>query len=246
MHYSVLYHHFPRNLYSNPVVFKKRENLILFFHGSGPRETAAGADFARDRNETACMSRTSPSVMEAPSASFSRTRVIMGKAVLLKVHEDTASEILDKSNSVPVRELCQLRAGNLLCKADDPVIACMNLHQDTCIFTDRFFIIRRMRLIRRTDLMDPPSYGRGPKGEIWKVEDNIHPLLKLCVKLLSDDPLFFLINSYTTGFAPGVLSYLLGLELSRFGGKTMSDGIGLPVTSTGLILPCGASGRWEA
>jgi len=110
------------------------------------------------------------------------------------------------------------------------------------------FVEREIRRGSRYDavIMDPPSYGRGPKGEIWKVEDNIHPLLKLCVKLLSDDPLFFLINSYTTGFAPGVLSYLLGLELSRFGGRTMSDGIGLPVTSTGLILPCGASGRWEA
>ena len=94
--------------------------------------------------------------------------------------------------------------------------------------------------------MDPPSYGRGPKGEIWKIEDAIHPLVKLCAQLLSDDPLFFLINSYTTGLQPAVLSYLLGTELKRFGGHVDSQEVGLPVTESGLVLPCGASGRWEA
>ena len=93
---------------------------------------------------------------------------------------------------------------------------------------------------------DPPSYGRGPKGEIWKIEDAIHPLVKLCAQLLSDDPLFFLINSYTTGLQPAVLSYLLGTELKRFGGHVDSQEVGLPVTESGLVLPCGASGRWEA
>lgn len=96
-------------------------------------------------------------------------------------------------------------------------------------------------------IMDPPSYGRGPKGEIWKIEDAIHPLVRLCSQLLSDDPLFFLINSYTTGFASSVLSYLLGLEIvSKYGGTVSSDEIGLPVTESGLILPCGSSGRWTA
>ena len=95
-------------------------------------------------------------------------------------------------------------------------------------------------------LVDPPSYGRGPKGEIWKIEDAIHPLVKLCTKILSDDPLFFLINSYTTGLQPAVLSYLLGTELKRFGGHVDSQEVGLPVTESGLVLPCGASGRWEA
>ena len=96
-------------------------------------------------------------------------------------------------------------------------------------------------------IMDPPSYGRGPKGEIWKIEDNIHHLVKLCASLLSSDPLFFLINSYTTGLAPSVLSYLLGTELSpKYGGKISADEVGLPVSSNGLVLPCGASGRWEA
>ena len=95
-------------------------------------------------------------------------------------------------------------------------------------------------------IMDPPSYGRGPKGEIWKIEDAIHPLVASCAKLLSDKPLFFLINSYTTGLAPSVLSYLLGIEVaSKFQGKISADEVGLPVESNGLVLPCGASGRWE-
>lgn len=80
----------------------------------------------------------------------------------------------------------------------------------------------------------------------WKIEDAIHPLVKLCAQLLSDDPLFFLINSYTTGLQPAVLSYLLGTELKRFGGHVDSQEVGLPVTESGLVLPCGASGRWEA
>lgn len=94
-------------------------------------------------------------------------------------------------------------------------------------------------------IMDPPSYGRGPKGEIWKIEASIHPLLQLCTKLLSGQPLFFLINSYTTGLQPAVLTYLLETELSKYGGLTVSDEIGLPVLTNGLILPCGASGRWS-
>ncbi len=95
-------------------------------------------------------------------------------------------------------------------------------------------------------IMDPPSYGRGPKGEIWKIEDSIHSFIKLCVRLLSDKPLFFLVNSYTTGLAPAVLTYMLATELKIFHGSVESQEIGLPVSKTGLILPCGASGRWEA
>ena len=93
-------------------------------------------------------------------------------------------------------------------------------------------------------IMDPPSYGRGPKGETWKIETSIHPFLRLCTQLLSEEPLFFLINSYTTGLAPAVLSYMLGTELKKFGGYIRAEEIGLPVSSNGLILPCGASGRW--
>ena len=110
------------------------------------------------------------------------------------------------------------------------------------------FVEREIRRGNHYDgiIMDPPSYGRGPKGEIWKIEDAVYPLVQNCAKLLSDNPLFFLINSYTTGLAPSVLTYMLGLEVEKkFGGKVSSDEIGLPVSSTGLVLPCGASGRWE-
>ncbi len=109
------------------------------------------------------------------------------------------------------------------------------------------FVEREIRRGNHYDgiIMDPPSYGRGPKGEIWKIEDSIHPFIQLCAKLLSDDPLFFLVNSYTTGLAPAVLSYMISTELRRFGGRVDSQEIGLPVTQTGLVLPCGASGRWE-
>ena len=110
------------------------------------------------------------------------------------------------------------------------------------------FVEREIRRGNHYDaiIMDPPSYGRGPKGEIWKIEDAIYPLVQLCAKLLSDKPLFFLINSYTTGLAPSVLSYMLATELKSFNGRVQSEEVGLPVSSNGLVLPCGASGRWEA
>ncbi len=110
------------------------------------------------------------------------------------------------------------------------------------------FVEREIRRGSRYDaiIMDPPSYGRGPKGEIWKIEDDLFSFLRLTSELLSDDPLFFLINSYTTGLAPAVLSYLLSTVIvPRFGGRVESGEIGLPVSENGLILPCGASGRWE-
>ena len=109
------------------------------------------------------------------------------------------------------------------------------------------FVEREIRRGNHYDaiIMDPPSYGRGPKSEIWKIEESIHPLVKLCAQLLVDRPLFFLINSYTTGLQPAVLSYLIGTELKRFPGKVTADEIGLPVSSNGLTLPCGASGRFE-
>ncbi len=94
-------------------------------------------------------------------------------------------------------------------------------------------------------IMDPPSYGRGPGGEVWKIEDSVYDFLSLCERLLSEDALFVLINSYTTGLQPGVLTYMLSETIvRRHGGEAESGEIGLPVTSTSLVLPCGASGRW--
>ena len=111
------------------------------------------------------------------------------------------------------------------------------------------FVEREIRRGNSYDaiIMDPPSYGRGPKGEIWKMEDSIYDFLVLCEKLLSDKPLFFLINSYTTGLQPGVLRYMMEDVLKpRFPGVYTSDEIGLPVEASGLILPCGCSGRAAA
>lgn len=109
------------------------------------------------------------------------------------------------------------------------------------------FVEREIRRGNTYDgiIMDPPSYGRGPKGEIWKIEDNIYPLLTLTAKLLDKNALFFLINSYTTGLQPAVLTYLLNATVGkRLGGTAVSSEIGLPVKRNGWVLPCGASGRW--
>ncbi len=111
------------------------------------------------------------------------------------------------------------------------------------------FVEREIRRGNKYDaiIMDPPSYGRGPKGEIWKIEDSVFPFIKLSSQLLSEEPLFFLINSYTTGLQPAVLSYMLHTVLDPIHkGTVEAQEIGLPVKSNGLVLPCGASGRWTA
>ena len=96
-------------------------------------------------------------------------------------------------------------------------------------------------------IMDPPSYGRGPSGEAWKIEDMLYDLVEECSQLLDDEPVFFLINSYTTGLQPQTLTNILKYTVgSKFGGTIESDGIGLEISSSGLILPCGASARWQA
>lgn len=110
------------------------------------------------------------------------------------------------------------------------------------------FVEREIRRGNTYDgiIMDPPSYGRGPKGEIWKIEEKIFSFIELCTKILSKDPLFYLVNSYTTGLQPAVLSYMMGTVIvPKFGGEVKAEEIGLPVTDSGLILPCGASGRWQ-
>ena len=109
------------------------------------------------------------------------------------------------------------------------------------------FVEREIRRGNKYDgiIMDPPSYGRGPKGEIWKIEDSVFPFIELTTQLLNEDSAFFLINSYTTGLQPAVLSYMLNTCIKpKFGGEVVSDEIGLPVSENGLVLPCGASGRW--
>src|SRR5690606_30628226 len=95
-------------------------------------------------------------------------------------------------------------------------------------------------------VMDPPSYGRGPNGEMWKLETSLYPFLESCLSILSDRPLFVLINSYTTGLSPSVLHNLLQMTVGRqHGGQIRCGEIGLPITRSGLTLPCGILGRWE-
>ncbi|HIX33599.1 SAM-dependent methyltransferase [Gemmiger sp. An120] len=95
-------------------------------------------------------------------------------------------------------------------------------------------------------IMDPPSYGRGPGGEVWKLEDNIYDLMTLCEGVLSKDPLFVAVNSYTTGLSPAVMEYILKTGLVPvYGGRTWCDEIGLPVSATGGVVPCGATAVWE-
>lgn len=91
-------------------------------------------------------------------------------------------------------------------------------------------------------IMDPPSYGRGPGGEVWKLEEQLYSLVEMCIPVLSEKPLFFLLNSYTAGLSPAVMAYLLGVLLKpRFGGEVSADEIGLRVSATGLVLPCGST-----
>lgn len=123
-------------------------------------------------------------------------------------------------------------------RCPDPVVV------DDCVK----FVEREIRRGNHYDaiIMDPPSYGRGPKGEIWKIEESVYPLIQLCSQILTDNPLFFLINSYTTGLQPAVLSYMISTVLGTANGTVTASEIGLPVSSNGLVLPCGASGRYEA
>ena len=110
------------------------------------------------------------------------------------------------------------------------------------------FVQREIRRGNHYDIliMDPPSYGRGPGGEVWKLENEIYSFVELCRGVLSENPIAVLLNSYTTGLSPAVMQYILSSVLSpTFGGHTESDEIGLPVTSSGLVLPCGATASWK-
>ena len=110
------------------------------------------------------------------------------------------------------------------------------------------FVEREIRRGRKYDaiIMDPPSYGRGPDGEVWKLEQNLWPFVARTAELLSDDPLFVLLNAYTTGLSASTLSYIVhSVFFPRFGGKAEAQELGLPVTESGLALPCGASCRWS-
>lgn len=110
------------------------------------------------------------------------------------------------------------------------------------------FVQREIKRGRRYDavVMDPPSYGRGPGGEVWKLEDSVFDLVSLCSQVLSDKPLFFLLNSYTTGLSPSVMSYIIGETVgTKYSGKISADEIGLPCEESKMVLPCGSTAIWE-
>jgi 23S rRNA (cytosine1962-C5)-methyltransferase len=160
---------------------------------------------------------TGGATLAAASAGASVTHVDASKGMVTWAKENAAASHLEDA---PVRWLV-----------------------DDCVK----FVEREIRRGNKYDgiIMDPPSYGRGPKGEIWKIEESIYPFVELASQLLSDDALFFLINSYTTGLQPAVLSYMLSAVIrKKRGGEVQSSEIGLPVSSNGLVLPCGATGRW--
>ena len=160
---------------------------------------------------------TGGATLAAASAGASVTHVDASKGLVTWAKENAAASHLEDA---PVRWLV-----------------------DDCVK----FVEREIRRGNKYDgiIMDPPSYGRGPKGEIWKIEESIYPFVELAAQLLSDDALFFLINSYTTGLQPAVLSYMLSAVIQKKrGGEVQSSEIGLPVSSNGLVLPCGATGRW--
>ena len=160
---------------------------------------------------------TGGATLAAASAGASVTHVDASKGMVTWAKENAAASHLENA---PVRWLV-----------------------DDCVK----FVEREIRRGNKYDgiIMDPPSYGRGPKGEIWKIEESIYPFVELAAQLLSDDALFFLNNSYTTGLQPAVLSYMLSTVIQKKrGGEVQSSEIGLPVSSNGLVLPCGATGRW--
>ncbi len=161
---------------------------------------------------------TGGATLSAAAAGASVTHVDAAKGMVAWARENAAASGLEKA---PIRWLV-----------------------DDCVK----FVEREIRRGNQYDaiIMDPPSYGRGPKGEMWKLEDSIFPFITLCARLLGPRPLFFLVNSYTTGLAPATLTYMISTALKDWDGKVSSQEIGLPVSSSGLILPCGASGRWEA
>lgn len=111
------------------------------------------------------------------------------------------------------------------------------------------FVSREIKRGKRYDavIMDPPSYGRGPGGEVWKLEDQIYNMVSLCSNVLSDNPLFFALNSYTTGLSPSVMEYIIGCTVgNRYNGVLSSDEIGLPVKESGFVLPCGSTAIWKS
>ncbi|MDT8976174.1 class I SAM-dependent methyltransferase [Paenibacillus sp. chi10] len=149
-------------------------------------------------------------------------------------------------------EVCHVDAakGMVQWAKENVALSGLESHPIRFITDDVFkFVQREQRRGNKYDaiIMDPPSYGRGPGGETWKLEQSLYPFLEFCTTIMSDNPLFLQINSYTTGISPTVLSNMLSMTMKkRYGGKLSSGEIGIPITKSGMVLPCGILGRWEA
>ena len=149
-------------------------------------------------------------------------------------------------------EVCHVDAakGMVQWAKENAALSGLESHPIRFITDDVFkFVQREQRRGNKYDaiIMDPPSYGRGPGGETWKLEQSLYPFLEFCTTIMSDNPLFLQINSYTTGISPTVLSNMLSMTMKkRYGGKLSSGEIGIPITKSGMVLPCGILGRWEA
>lgn len=149
-------------------------------------------------------------------------------------------------------EVCHVDAakGMVQWAKENAQLSGLESHPIRFITDDVFkFVQREQRRGNKYDaiIMDPPSYGRGPGGETWKLEQSLYPFLEFCTTIMSDNPLFLQINSYTTGISPTVLSNMLSMTMKkRHGGKLSSGEIGIPITESGMVLPCGILGRWEA
>ena len=193
--------------------------------------------------------------------NFKHTGVFPEQAANWKIYEDLISRagrdirVLNLFGYTGAATLACLRAGAFVCHVDASKGMVAQAKRNSALngLSDRpcrwivddcmKFVLREARRGNRYDaiIMDPPSYGRGPSGEIWKYEDDISELVNACTGILSDDPLFFALNSYTTGISPSASGYLLSCAMSRYPGRVTADEIGLTVTGTGFVLPCGST-----
>ena len=193
--------------------------------------------------------------------NFKHTGVFPEQAANWKIYEELIGSagrdirVLNLFGYTGAASLACMRAGAFVCHVDASKGMVAQAKRNAALngLSDRpcrwivddcmKFVLREARRGNRYDavIMDPPSYGRGPSGEIWKYEDDISDLVNACTDILSDDPLFFALNSYTTGISPSASGYLLSCAMSGYPGEVSADEIGLTVTATGFALPCGST-----
>ena len=198
------------------------------------RSSSGGGHWEKEKLPESWQVKYKDLTFQVKPMNFKRTGLFPEQAV----NWDFAREKIERAGR-PVRVL------NLFAYTGGATVACAASGAQVCHCDAAKGMVSCRGRTYDAIIMDPPSYGRGPGGEVWKLEDNLFPFVRLCTQVLSERPLFVIINSYTTGLAPSVLGYLLSLLVKeKFGGRVTWDELGLPVTETGLALPCGATGRW--